>query len=294
MNDLGERHQLLLGIRPVGQVGDGALFDALGHVREAWCDRPQPWAVVGDLVHRRHVHARDGRQGPQHGLSRPGRSPGRLPLPHHVRDLADRFFAVTHHEQVDEVGEGLGVESAVAPGDDQQVLRDPVGGPHRHPGEVDAVEDVCVDELGRQVEGQQVEVARRAVRVHREQGDAVSAHELLEVDPRGVRPLGDAVVALVEDLVEDLEALVGQAHLVGVGVDQQPGHPTAPVDRGAGAVLASDVAGGLLHLGQERLDPRPEGGHVGVQCRAGYTNRRMWTLSTRPMAAKEATVEEPP
>src|SRR5207253_539783 len=102
------------------------------------------------------------------------------------------------------------------------------------------------------------------------------------------------VVTLVEDLVQDLEALVRQAHLVGVGVDQQPGHPVAAMGRGASAVLTADVAGGLLHLGQERLDPRPERAHVRVKCRAGYANRRMWTFSTTPTAAKQAMVDDPP
>jgi hypothetical protein len=60
------------------------------------------------------------------------------------------------------------------------------------------------------------------VGVDREQRDALAAHDGLEVAPGGVRPLGDGVVALVEDLVEDLQALVGKADLVGVGVGQQP------------------------------------------------------------------------
>ena len=39
-----------------------------------------------------------------------------------------------------------------------------------------------------------------------------------------VGPLGDGVGALVQQLVEDLQALVGQPDLVGVGIEQQPGH----------------------------------------------------------------------
>jgi hypothetical protein len=65
----------------------------------------------------------------------------------------------------------------------------------------------------------------------------------LEVGPGGVGALGDRVVALVEDLVEDLQALVGQADLVGVGVASShatgqrpcsqpfPHHPPVPVAR---------------------------------------------------------------
>ena len=44
----------------------------------------------------------------------------------------------------------------------------------------------------------------------------------LEVGPHRVGALGEDPVALVEHLVEDLHALVGQADLVGVGVHQRP------------------------------------------------------------------------
>ena len=62
-----------------------------------------------------------------------------------------------------------------------------------------------------------------AVRVDGEQREPLAAQLVLEVEPRRVGALGRRVVALVEDLVEDLEPLVGQADLVGVGVDEQPG-----------------------------------------------------------------------
>ena len=92
-------------------------------------------------------------------------------------------------------------------------------------------------------------------------GSRCGPQERLEVDPRRVGALGDGVVALVDDLVEDLETLVGQADLVGVGVDEQPGHLPGRVLGGDGAVLAPDVAGRFLHLGQEWFEPRPEAGH---------------------------------
>jgi hypothetical protein len=99
-----------------------------------------------------------------------------------------------------------------------------------HRGQVDQVEDVGVDQLGRQVEGQHVEGGRGQVLLDAEEGHPGGPHGRLHVDPRGVGPLGHRVGTLVEDLVEDLQALVGQADLVGVGVEQEPGHL-------AGAVL---------------------------------------------------------
>ena len=78
-------------------------------------------------------------------------------------------FAVTDDERVDEVGERLGVEGAVAAGDDERGVVPGRCSAHRDPGEVDAVQHVGVDELGRQVEGEDVEVGGGPVGVDREQ-----------------------------------------------------------------------------------------------------------------------------
>jgi hypothetical protein len=187
----------------------------------------------------------------------------------------------------------------VAAGGDERLLGTALRGPDRHAGEVDAVQDVGVDELGRQVERQDVERPGRPVRVDREERDPVPSHEGLEVDPRGIGALGQGVGSFVEDLVEDLQALVRKADLVGVGVGQQPRDPPGVVRGTDGAVLEADVAGRLLDLRQQRFEAGPEVVHdppmLPPHRRADrYRNRRMWTFSTRPMQANVATVLEPP
>ena len=72
----------------------------------------------------------------------------------------------------------------------------------------------------------------------------------VDVEPGRVGAFGDRVVALVEDLVEDLEPLVGQPDLVGVGVDEEPGEVGGPVLRPEAAPLHPDVASRLLDPGQ--------------------------------------------
>ena len=74
-----------------------------------------------------------------------------------------------------------------------------------------------------------------AVGVDREERHRALAHLAGEVEPGRVGALGDGVGAFVEDLVEDLEPLVGQPDLVGVGVDEQPGDRIGSVDRHAAA-----------------------------------------------------------
>ena len=144
----------------------------------------------------------------QHALA--GGAPGALPRADDLGDLADRLLAVADDEGVDEVGHGLGVERAVAADDHERVLGAAVLGPHRHAGEVEALEDVGVDELGGEAEGEDVEVAGVVVGVDREERDALGARiSRVHVEPRRVGAFGHRVVTFVQDLVEDLEPLVG-------------------------------------------------------------------------------------
>ena len=99
---------------------------------------------------------------------------------------------------------------------------------YRHAGEIDQVEQVRVDELGREVEGQHVEVARRAVGVDAEERQARGPHRRLHVGPGRIGALRHRIGPLVQDFIKDLEPLVGEADLVGVGIDQEEGNPSAP------------------------------------------------------------------
>ena len=84
------------------------------------------------------------------------------------------------------------------------------------------------------------------------------AHHRLEVGPDRVGALGEDPVALVEHLVEDRDALVGQPHLVGVGVHQRPAHRHRVPVLDGGVELAADVLDRLLHGRQLRLEPRED------------------------------------
>ena len=186
-----------------------------------------------------------------------------LPGRHGGVDLADHLLAVAQHDEVEEVGQGLRVVGGVTTGADQRVRSGPIRRPDGHAGQIDAVQDVRVDELGGEVERDDVELVGGAVRVDREQREALAAQDLFEVGPGGVGALGEGVVTLVEDLVEDLEALVGQADLVGVRVHQEPPDPLGARRRNLGAELAADVARRLLDRGEMGLEPSPDIDHGG-------------------------------
>ncbi len=142
--------------------------------------------------------------------------------------------------------------------DHERIGRRPVVVADGHAREIDEVQQVRVDELGREVEGEDVEVVRGPVRVDAEEREARGAHRGLHIGPRCVGALGTGAGALVEQFVEDLEPLVGQPDLVSVGVDQEKCSPAGAVFGRQAALFHSDVASGLLNPGQERFDPRPQ------------------------------------
>jgi hypothetical protein len=124
----------------------------------------------------------------------------------------------------------------------------------RDAGEVEGLEQVGVAELGGEADAQQVEVGDRAVGVDGELADAVLAHQGGEVGPDGVGALGQGVGPLVEHLVQDHQALVGQPDLVGVGVHQRPVDGDVVPRLDLRVQLAADVLDRLLHLREERFE----------------------------------------
>src|ERR1700677_198974 len=94
-----------------------------------------------------------------------------------------------------------------------------------------------------------------------------------EEEDAGRPPLGQRVGTLIEDLVENLQPLVGQPDLVGVRVEQQPRDGTGAVVGEHRPLLTTDVPGGLGHRGQDALDLRPESLHL---------QQPYGTLSLRP------------
>jgi len=150
----------------------------------------------------------------------------------------------------------------VAAGKDERGVVATVLGAHRDPGEVDAVQHVGVDQLGGKVEGHDVEGGGGTVGLQREQRQPAGPELGFEVDPGCVGAFGARVGPFVEDLVEDLEPLVGEADLVGVGIEEQPGHLVAAMLGRDAARFHPDVASGFLNPGQQWLDPRPQGGHL--------------------------------
>ena len=126
VHHLGEGNQLLLGVGPVREVGDGALLD---DGRRGGIDRHGGLeSTVGEVpgfVEGRHVDALDASEGSQ-DVEPVGAASG-LPGGDGRVDLADHLLAVTQHHEVEEVGERLRVVGGVATGPDQRLRRGAIG-----------------------------------------------------------------------------------------------------------------------------------------------------------------------
>ena len=129
----------------------------------------------------------------------------------------------------------------------------PVGGRERDAGQVESGQQVGVAQLRGEADAEHVEGGDRAVAVHRELGDPVLAHQLFQVRPDAVGALGQHAVRLVQHLVQDLDALVGHADLVGVRVHERPADLRGVPVANHGVQLAADVLDRLAHLGQQGL-----------------------------------------
>ena len=120
--------------------------------------------------------------------------------------------------------------------------------------QVELGEHVGVAELGGKAQPEDIELSDRAVRVQRELRHAVLTHQGFHVGPHRVRPLGKDPVLLVEDLVQDRDALIGQAHLVRVRIAEAPANlDRLPVLRHA-VQFATHVLDGLADSRKQRLE----------------------------------------
>ena len=223
--------------------GDGAVGGVAGHVE------------------RGHVYAGDlGEHCPESraGLFWPVGAGGEFLFPAfmHVDDLEDHFFAFADDHGVEKGAHGLGVVASGAAGDDEGVGGVAVGGAQGQAGQVEHGEDVGIELLVGEREGEDVETGDRVAGLQAEEGDAVAAHHRFEVAPGAIDTLGEQVFALVDEVVEDHEAEVGAAELVDIGEgegDLAADGRVVPV-LGDAVELAAGVAGGLGHFVQDAVE----------------------------------------
>src|SRR5213594_3021376 len=166
------------------------------------------------------------------------------------KELAQHLLRLADQEEVDELGERLGVEKGGrAAGEDERPVRAPLPAPERDAGQRQAVEHVHVVRLEGERERDHVEVAKRAVLLEGAQG----------ARPLGARAVGeegavggDARV-LRQDAEHGLEPQVRHADCVGVRIDEADGEWAAR----AGAKQTSLGGATIGRMGHRRPDLIP-------------------------------------
>ena len=247
VDHLDHGHREALGVVGLVQVqhhtllhpGGGALLGGIALHRAV--------IVVFHLIQGGHIHPGD--------LCRPAQElcfggSLLLALAVELHHLQVHLFPVPQKEQVEEVGQRLGIAgTGAAPCHDvEQVV--PVRRPQGDARQLQHVQHVGVAQLILKGEPDEVEVCHRVAALQGIEGHPLLPHALLHVHPGGEHPLAPKVRDLVHGPVQDLDAQMGHADLI--GVREAEGEPDLHVilifyhriD------LAAHIAAGLLHVQQ--------------------------------------------
>jgi hypothetical protein len=136
-------------------------------------------------------------------------------------DLREHVLAVTDDDGVEEQCHGLGVVRRGSAADDERVPLPSFGRAKRQTGEVECLADVRVGELVGQCHAEQIDLGKRQTRLEREERYPRLTHGGRHIRPGHEDALDRADAVLTHPLGEDLQGLVGHAHLVGVGVHER-------------------------------------------------------------------------
>ena len=185
-------------------------------------------------------------------------------------------LALADVEEVEEVGDGLGVVGAGAAADDQRTVLASFRGQEGDPGQVQDLEDVAVGQLIPQGDAQEIKTLHGILGLQAEEGDFLLLHDLVEVGPRRKNPLTPGVGAAVQLFVYDLDAEIGHADLI----DVREADGEADVHGGGvlhdGVDFISNVAGGLLHHVEDPVRQHAFS-HL-IPLRPAARGRRAWVL----------------
>ncbi len=149
------------------------------------------------------------------------------------------------------VGKRHGVHGAGAAGDHDRMVVSAVNGPDGDPSQLQPDEDVGVGQLVLERDADDIEFRQREVRFEAGERPARRAELLLVVRPGRENALAGRVVPAVQDLVQDPEAQVRHADLVGIGEEEADLCPHGRKVLVHAVDLVVDVPGRLGHQRQK-------------------------------------------
>ena len=168
-----------------------------------------------------------------------------------LHQLHGQILALAQTDEVDEVGQRLGVVHGGAAGDDQRRKAGSLRGVKGDAGQIQHIQDGGKRHLVAHGKGHDVEVGDGVAGFQREKRHIRPAQLLLHVAPRGKHPLAPDAVHPVHDAVQDAHAQIGHADLVGVRKAEGDAGIHLRLVLQHGVIFAAYIACGLLHAGQD-------------------------------------------
>jgi hypothetical protein len=176
---------------------------------------------------------------------------GGLPFRHKGADLRKTEFGFPDDKSIDESAQGFRVERTGAPGDHQRMLPASFRGPERYVTQVQHGENIGEGQFVGQGETENIKAAQGGLGFQCGKGRIPFPQEGLEVHCWQEDPLGGNSRGPVQTVVEKTQAEVGHPDLVQVG-ECHANVNRFPVPGRANSVqFITQVAGRLLHQGQE-------------------------------------------
>ena len=247
VDDLDIRQNKALRIIAGVHIHDRALFDCRWRAFERRDRRDGTVVMVTDVIQRGDIDAGNIRRHTQElgaGFM--------LALAHAVQlnDLEVDLFAVAEEENIDKVGDRLGVAGAGTARDDNMLQAVPILAENGDPAERKHIQNIGIAELILKRKADEIKMCKRIAGLERVKRDIVRAHDLLHVDPRGEHTLAPDIRTLVKQAVQDFDAQMGHADLIKVGKTKGKADIDVTLVLDNGAQLAADITAGLLHRQQ--------------------------------------------
>ena len=136
-----------------------------------------------------------------------------------LADLEQRLLALADQNGIEEGRIRLGVIDRGATGNDNGIVLGAVSREQRNAGEVERLKEVGDGHLVRHMHADDIERGHRRCTLERQQRNPRLAHGIAHIGPRHVAALAGNALGLIEDVVENGDALVGQTDLIHVRID---------------------------------------------------------------------------
>ena len=247
MDDLRIRDDAVRRIERGVQI----LHDALCHARRRAVQRgDRGQRAVGIplvAVQRRHIHALDLRHGAEKFRSAPALAFGAAI---ELQNFRRALLALADGEEIDEIRQRLRVIYACAARKDHMLQSRAVGRMQRHAGQAQHIEHVRVAHLIADGKGNEVELRHRVAALKRIQRQAVCAHGILHITPRGKDALTPHALHAVHDRIEDAHAEIRHADLIGIRKAEGNAQLNAALVLHRLSIFPAHIARRLLYGGQ--------------------------------------------